>query len=267
MSPPASTWEPDGLAAASGPPATPAKTGPHAAGRAPARTAAPSAARRWAGEAAAVFAKDWRCEFRTRYALNTVALFAFTTLVVVSVSLGPLGTSRSQGTPVLPVLLWLILLFAAAAGLPRTFTREEETHTATALRLAATPSAVFVGKLLYGTTLMAALEILVAPVFLAMVSLTVEAPGLLIATLAAGGYGLAAASTLIAAIIAQAQARSTLFSVLAFPVLLPLLILSVELTRSAVDGGPPSVALVQLLLYDAVMTVAGLMLFPVVWNP
>ena len=91
----------------------------------------------WVAEAAAVFAKDWRCEFRTRYALSTLALFAITTLVVVSVALGPLGTSASDRTSVLPVLLWVILLFAAAAGLPRTFGQEEETHTATALRLAA----------------------------------------------------------------------------------------------------------------------------------
>jgi hypothetical protein len=55
---------------------------------------------------------------------------------------------------VLPVLLWLILLFAAAAGLPRGFVHEEETHTATALRLAARPSAVFAGKLLYNLTLL-----------------------------------------------------------------------------------------------------------------
>lgn len=232
-----------------------------------ARAAAGPAARRWLGEAAAVFLKEWRCELRTRYGLNTVALFAFTTLVVVSAALGPLGASRAQGTAVLPVLLWVILLFAVSAGLPRTFVREEETHTATALRLAATPSALFCGKLAYGVTLVAALEVLVAPVFLAMVGLSVDSPGLLAAALAAGGYGLAAASTLIAAIIAQAQARSTLFSVLAFPVLLPLLLLAVELTRSAAAGDPPGVALAQLLLYDAAMTVAGLMLFPVVWNP
>jgi len=59
----------------------------------------------WAAEAAAVFVKDWRCEFRTRYALNTLALFAFTTLVVVSASLGPLGAAREMALTVLPVLL------------------------------------------------------------------------------------------------------------------------------------------------------------------
>jgi heme exporter protein B len=221
----------------------------------------------WAAEAVAVFVKDWRCEFRTRYALNTLALFAFTTLVVVSASLGPLGTSKEQSFAVLPVLLWVILLFAAAAGLPRGFVQEEETHTATALRLAATPSALFAGKLAYGLTLLLALELLVAPVYCAMVSLSVASPGLLALTLAVAGYGLAAGSTLIAAIIAQAQGRSTLFAVLAFPVLLPLLILAVELTRNAVGGAPAGVALVQLFLYDAVVTIAGLMLFPLVWNP
>lgn len=221
----------------------------------------------WAAEAIAVFAKEWRGEFRTRYALNTLGLFAFTTLVVVSVSLGPLGVSLAQGTAVLPVLLWIILLFSAAAGLPRAFVHEEETQTATALRLAATPSALFCGKLLYGLTLTLALEILVTPVYVAMTSLTVKSPGLLAGVLAAGGFGLAAGSTLVAAIIAQARAKGTLFSVLAFPVLLPLLLIAVELTRVAVAGDPADVALLQLLLYDATVTVAGFMLFPVVWNP
>ncbi len=225
----------------------------------------------WAAEAAAVFAKEWRCELRTRYALNTLALFAVNTLVVVSASLGPLGAAGAgpgrAGGEALPVLLWLILLFAAAAGLPRSFVHEEETGTATALRLAATPSALFSGKLAYAVTLLAALEALVAPLYLVVMNLEVARPGLLLATLAAGGFGLAAGSTLVAAIIAQARGRGTLFAVLSFPVLLPLLLLAVELTRGALAGNPPGVALTQLLLYDGAVTTAGLMLFPVVWNP
>jgi heme exporter protein B len=224
----------------------------------------------WAAEAAAVFAKEWRSELRTRYALNTLALFAVTTLVVVSASLGPAGAAPGRGGDALPVLLWLILLFAAAAGLPRSFVHEEETQTATALRLAATPSALFCGKLAYSLTLLAGLEALVTPLYLAVMNLDVARPGLLLATLAAGGYGLAAGSTLVAAIIAQARGKGTLFAVLSFPVLLPLLLLAVELTRDAFAGASPAaagVALQQLMLYDATVTTAGLMLFPVVWNP
>jgi heme exporter protein B len=221
----------------------------------------------WLAEALAVFVKDWRCELRTRYALNTIVLFALSTLVIVSLALGPLGTRPGERAAVLPVVLWLILLFAAAAGLPRGFAHEEETHTATALRLTATPSALYCGKLLYSLTLLAALELLVVPLFLAMVQLDVDRPGFLSAAVAAGGNGHAAGASLVAAIVAQARGKAALFSVLAFPVLVPLLLLAVAMTRAAVGGDPAEGALRQLLLYDGSVTVAGLMLFPAVWNP
>ncbi len=220
----------------------------------------------WAAEAAAVFAKDWRSELRTRYALNTLGLFALTTLVVVSYALGPIGASP-LAPAVLPAILWIILLFAATAGLPRLFVAEEETHTATALRLSATPSALFCGKLAFGLALIVALEVLTTPLYLAMVQLKVASPGLLVATLAIGGFGLAACSTLVAAMVAQARGRGTLFAVLLFPVLVPLLIMVVALTRQAVAGEAAGVTLVQLLLYDGSVTVAALMLFPAMWNP
>lgn len=221
----------------------------------------------WAAETAAIFAKEWRCELRSRYALSTLALFAFTTLVVVSLGLGPLGVARSQGSVLLPVLLWLILLFALTAGLPRAFVHEEESKTAAALRLACTPSAVYCGKLLFGLTLTFLLEALITPLFLAMTGLSIGAPGLLAGTLAAGGVGLAAGSTLVAAIMGQAKSRGNLFAVMAFPILLPLLLLAIELTQHAAGGAAAGVALPQLLLYDGSVTIVGLMLFPVVWNP
>lgn len=221
----------------------------------------------WAAEAAAVFVKDWRCEYRTRYALNTLGLFAFTTLVVVSVVLGPVGAAPALANTVLPVILWLIVLFAVTAGLPRVFVAEEETHTATALRLAATPSALFCGKLGYGFTVVLLLETLIAPLFLVMVQLDAQRPGLLAVALLAGGYGLATGSTLVAAMVAQARSRSALFAVLLLPVLVPGLLFAVQLTRAAIAGEPAGVELQMLLLYDGTLTVAGLMLFPSIWNP
>ncbi len=221
----------------------------------------------WASEALAVFVKDWRCEYRTRYALNTLGLFAFTTLVVVSVVLGPVGNAPGMAGTVLPVILWLIVLFAVTAGLPRVFVAEEETHTATALRLSATPSALFCGKLAYGFTVVVLLEALITPLFLAMVQLDAARPGLLVAALAGGGFGMAAGSTLIAAIVAQARTRSALFAVLLLPVLVPGLLFAVQLTRAAVTGEAPGMELRMLLLYDGTLAVAGLMLFPPIWNP
>jgi heme exporter protein B len=221
----------------------------------------------WLAEALAVFAKEWRCELRTRYALSTLGLFALTTLVTLSISLGPLGVATVERTTVLPVLLWILLLFAVTAGLPRAFVQEEEARTATPLRLAATPSALFAGKFLYSWTVVLALEALLTPAYVAMMQLPVASPGLLVVSLVIGGYGLAAGGTLVAAIISQARSSGGLFAVLALPILLPLLVLAIELSRAAIAGDFVPVVPQQLLLYDASVTVAGLLLFPAVWNP
>jgi heme exporter protein B len=218
-------------------------------------------------ETRAVFAKEWASELRTRYALNTFGLFGLTTLVTASAALGPLSLAVAERAAVLPVLLWLILLFAATAGLPRTFVHEEETHTALALRLAASPGALFCGKAAYNVALILGLEAMVTPLFLVLFDLEVGAPALFVATLVAGGFGLAIGSTLVAALIAQAQGKGTLFAVLSLPILLPLLLFAVQVSRAALLGEGADQALQALLLYDATVTVASLMLFPVVWNP
>lgn len=223
----------------------------------------------WAAETTAIFLKEWRSELRTRYALNTVGLFAFTTLVVVSITLGPAGTSP-EARQFIPVLLWLILLFAAAAGLPRTFVHEEETKTAIVLRLTARPSSLFCGKALYNLSLLLVIEAIIGPLFLGMLQMPVHSKRHLALALLVGGFGLAMGSTLTAAMVAQAQARGPLFAVLAFPILLPLLKFAIDATVGATDALPleqTEAALYLALMYDATLTVAGLMLFPAIWNP
>jgi heme exporter protein B len=221
----------------------------------------------WAAEAAAVFVKDWRCELRTRHAVSTLALFALTTLIVASLILGPIGNDREMAQRVVPVLIWLILLFAAASGLPRAFVHEEESRTAIALRLAARPSAVFAGKLLHVVTLVAVLELIVAPLAVVLFDLAVVQPWRFAAALAAGGLAVAGATTLLAAIVAQGRGASTLFAVLALPILLPALALAVGAARVALTGVGEGDLLSLLVLYDGSIVVAGFLLFPAIWNP
>lgn len=221
----------------------------------------------WAAEAAAVFLKDWRAERRARHAIATLALFGVTTLVVASLALGPAGADDGGRADVVAALLWILLLFAAAAGLPRAFVHEEEARTATALRLAARPSAIFAGKLGWVVSLVALLELLTAPLAIALFDLEVARPLALVAALAAGGLGLAGATTVLAAIVAQGRGATTLFAALAFPLLVPLAVLAVGATRSALGGSEMGDSLVQLLLYDGSVVVAGFLLFPAIWNP
>ncbi|NJO07335.1 MAG: heme ABC transporter permease CcmB, partial [Chloroflexaceae bacterium] len=80
---------------------------------------------------------------------------------------------------------------------------------------------------------------------------------------------LTTATTLVAAIIARASFKSGLFAVLAFPLLVPLLVVSIQATTLALGGGAWSQVLpsLQLLLAYATATlVASIMLFPFVWE-
>lgn len=218
----------------------------------------------------AVFLKDMRSELRTRYALNALLLFAASTAVAVSLGVGFLGNQRDEAwLLVQSTLLWVALLFAALTGLSRSFVYEEETRTMLALRLAAPPLAVYLGKLLFNLALLAILDTVTSGLFLVFVHVQVGNMGLFLAMLVAGSVSLATATTILAAIIARASFKSALFSVLAFPLLVPVLIVAIQGTATALAGEPWSngaSSLQMLVAYAVVTLVASLMLFEFVWE-
>lgn len=218
----------------------------------------------------AVFRKDLRSELRSRYALNALLLFATNSVVVQSLVLGLLLPSRNADLSLIQAaLLWITVLFAAFTGLARAFVQEEETRTAAALRLAAPPLAVYLGKLLFNLLLLVLLDVVVTVLFAVFLRVEIGNFGLYLALLLAGSVGLVAATTLIAAIIARAGARGALFAVLSFPLLVPLLVVAVQSTAQALDGvgwNEGLRPLVTLLSFAAVQFVASLFLFPTVWE-
>lgn len=218
----------------------------------------------WAEGPAAVLWKDLQAEYRTRYAVNAVVMFAVTTLAVVSFS----AQVVAAGPELLSPLLWLILLFSAMSGLSRTFVREEETKTANALRLAADPNTVYLGKLVFNALLLGLLDLIVVPLYIVLMDVHVGNPALFVAILIAGSLGLVSASTLVAAIVAKASVRGALFSVLSFPILIPVLVAAVQGTEAALRGVPwaeGSPALRVLVAFTGAMVAAGLWLFEHVW--
>lgn len=223
---------------------------------------------RWLAEAFAVTAKDLRAEFRTRVALNSLGLFALTVLAAVSYTVGPYRIAEEDRPFLLSVLLWIVVFFAALAGLDRSFVKEEESHTAPLLRLAAAPSVVWFGKLLYNLVLIYTLVAIIAPLFCILMGFRFVMPGAFVAMLATGGYALAVTTTIVAAIISRAMTRGALFSVLSLPLLLPLLIFLIQGTAAAAGGSTDAVreSVRAIVSMGGIMTVVSAGLFPVVWD-
>lgn len=218
----------------------------------------------------AVFVKDLRTELRTRYALNAMVLFAACTAVMVSIGTTFIGLRRSEEALLIQAsLLWVALLFAAITGLSRGFVHEEETRTLAALRLAAPPAAVYLGKFLLNLALLAVLGLITSVLFIVLVRVQVGSPLAFLLMIAAGSLCLAAATTILAAIIARASFKSALFAVLAFPLLIPPLIIAIQGTAVSLDNAgldPVRGALQFLVAYSVATFVASLMLFRFVWE-
>lgn len=225
----------------------------------------PSGNVNWVSKVLAVTEKDIVSEFRTRYAINAILMFALVTLTVISFAVGAFSPTKE----VMAALFWIILFFAAMSGLAQVFIKEEESGTALALKLASDGTVIFFGKLLFNLALLFALTIIVVPLFIILLK-TEPANWLFFSyAIILGNIGLAGATTIIAAIVSKATIKGALFTVLSFPVLIPLLIAVIEITKSAfLEGAFKDIAApMQLLVaYDVVMIILSYLLFDFVWR-
>ena len=210
----------------------------------------------------AILRKECRSEWRTRYGVGAALLFALATLAGVSFAVGPLGDRPD----LLAALLWVVLLFAALASLAHTFSREVEAGTLPLLRLVASPTAIALGKLLFNLLFLALLELITVPVFLVLMGAPPVRWGPFLLILGLGGLALAATTTLVGAVVAQARARGTLFAAACLPLLIVVLAAGVAGLRAQWEGASVAGEARLLAAYAAVVLGVSLLLFDHVWE-
>ena len=199
---------------------------------------------------------------RKRIAIRGVSIAA---VLLVLVAVGQTSVSRR----VQSALLWIVVLFSASIGLGRSFVAEEEQGTVLLLQLNTRASMVFAGKLLFNLILVVGLTAVAVGVFLVLLGVHVQSPGLLVTTLLLGALGLSGATTLLAALIARAARRGPLLPVLLLPVLTPLLVSVVSATRKSFAGMPwvdASDELLTLVGFAGTTITAAFLLFDYVWQ-
>ncbi|WP_425146130.1 heme exporter protein CcmB [Deinococcus sp.] len=217
--------------------------------------------------------KDWQLAGRTRDTLLSTAFFAGLLLLVLGIGLGSgLGTEAAQLRPAAAGAVWSALALAAAVAAGRAFASEQEAGALEALTLYPGPhGGLYLGKLLGTFAQMLLLAALVVPLGLLLfgaLGAGVAVPWLpLILTVLLGLLGLSASSTFYAAVTVNLRAREALLPALAFPVLIPVVLASVQATRLLLLGGWSAEVgtwLGFLALFDASVIVISTLLFPFV---
>lgn len=213
--------------------------------------------------ALAVLIKDARCELRSKQAFGAVLLFGVTSTVAVSYTVGALGV----GSAVSATLLWLVIYFSAMAGLGRSFTHEEETQTATLLRLAVPPESVYLGKLAFNFLMLVGLELVTVPLFVVLMNCHISQVAVFVFVLLLGNVALSAGATTAAAMVSRAASKGALFAGISFPLLAPALGIAIAGTNIAMSAvGSASSDMRMLIYYSGIVIVASLMLFRYIWE-
>jgi len=214
----------------------------------------------------AIVSKDIRSELRTRYAMNALLMFIVTSVATILFAL----REDEVSTDVLSGMFWVVIFFTAMSGLSRIFVSEEERGTTMTLQLVASPSVVYFGKLIFNCGLTLALSSAVTILYLVVFpAFIIKTTAIFTLTIFLGSLGFAAAATIIAAIIAKANTKGTLYPVLSFPILIPLLMTVMKSTARALDGEIFTAALGEfqiLASYLMIMVAGSYLLFDYVWK-
>ena len=209
--------------------------------------------------------KDFRSELRTRYAVNALLMFVIVVISVIKFSIGDerMSSEMSAG------MMWIIIFFATSNGLSRVFVSEEERGTSLTLKLISRSGSVFLGKLIFNISLTFILNIFIIFLYIIITNLEIKSFGLFIMCVSIGNLGLSAVLTIIAALISKASSKGTLYPVLSFPLLLPLLLSSISATFLCIEGTNfDNIAgdLQIIVSFSVVLITASFLLFDLIWN-
>ncbi|GAB3495802.1 heme exporter protein CcmB [Spirosoma knui] len=210
--------------------------------------------------------KEFLLEWRQRYALNGMLLYIVGAVFVCYLSF---NARRGQLTPIVwNTLFWIILLFTAINAIAKSFVQERAGRQLYYYTLTS-PQQIILSKILYNTALMLVLALLGFSVYAFVLGNPVEDVGLYLVTLILGAIGFAASLTLVSGIASKAENPATLMAVLSFPIILPLLLMLLKISKNALDGLDRSTSWDEIgivLAIDAIVVTLSWLLFPFLWR-
>lgn len=215
---------------------------------------------------ATLIKKEFLSEWRQRYALNGMILYLASTIFVCYMSFGQ-KTGVITG-PTWNALFWIILLFTATNAVAKSFIQESQGRLLYYYSLAK-PEVFIISKTIYYSLLMVAMSMVGLFFYSIVMGNPIEDLPMYILVIGLGSVGLASALTMISGIASKAPNSSSLMAVLSFPVIIPLLLVVIKASKSAMDGLDRSVYLDEvlvLLAINAIIVSISYLLFPYLWR-
>ena len=207
--------------------------------------------------------KDVLLELRQQHTLYGILLYIASTVFVLSLSLQELEANVWNG------LFWVIQLFVCVNAVAKSFLQESKGKMLYFYSIVS-PTQFIIAKIIYNVCLMigmSLISLLLYAIFLNNpVSNALQFTGIVIL----GGSSISLVFTLMSAIAAKANQNAALIAILGFPVILPLLLLLMQLSKAAFNEIFREGALLQLtgliIGLDLLIIGMAIVLFPYLWK-
>lgn len=213
---------------------------------------------------AGLIKKEFILEFRQKSTLGAVLVYVAGTIFVSA-----LCFKHRLDKPTWNALFWIITLFTSVTINSKSFMKEQGGQ-ALYTYLHYSPVHFILAKIVYNIVFMLGLSVITFGFYAFFLANEVENLALFMLVLALASTGLSAILSLMSAIAAKANGNFAMMSILSFPVLMPMILVVIRLSKQAVDGIEWAGVNMQLLAIlgalNLLSIVLAVTLFPYIWK-
>jgi heme exporter protein B len=205
-------------------------------------------------------------EMKQKHFLSSIILYIVSTIFVCSLSF----TSISE-TSIWNALFWIIILFSLTNAISKSFLSENSDKQLFLYTLI-NPKVLILGKIIYNlvlSILLVVLSFIVFNIFIQSDGLTDMNYPLFFLAVLLGSTSLSSTLTMVSAIASKTNNNIGILSILAFPILIPSILLSIQFSNLAINGGTTDMAgqfIVFLSLINLLIIILSFLLFPYLWR-
>lgn len=217
-------------------------------------------------EIAVLIQKEITLEWRQKYALNGILLYVVSAVFITYLSVG--AKQGNIDIPTWNALYWIIILFSAVNAVAKSFVQEHQGRQLYYYMIVS-PESIIISKMIYNTLLTLILALLGYLVFSIILGNPVANQGIFLLNLILGAVGFSACLTMVSGIASKASNNATLMAILSFPVIIPILLMAIRVSKNAIDGLDWSVSvdkIITLVAINAIVAVTAYILFPYLWR-
>ncbi len=207
--------------------------------------------------------KEIMLEWRSKYALNGILLYVVSTVFVCYLAFREISSA-----PTWNALFWIIMLFASVNAITKSFIQENRGRQLYYYTITS-PQAIIISKIIYNIMLMVLLSAIALGFYTLVFKNPLGDPLFYLLSVLLGSISFASVFTMISGIASKASNGAGLMAILSFPVIIPLLVVLIKLSKNAMDGLDRSVSYDEigvLIAINVIIVTTSLLLFPYLWR-